>query len=208
MPDLTNAVDFLLQSISRTITSSTVQWLNVDDALRIICTRLGFGECNTKNMGPLHSNFIDFIGRVFTYFPPGAQHLRSLLKAMASYALTACELGDPPVISPAHFNETVIDALLPGNMELTNMYKGMYSAIKNYIGSKFSDEVLRNALNYAVGALFTGSITSDMHELIMDYIQASGSHVLTSKPNIQAPLVTEDWIADSISQLMLTSLMA
>ncbi len=134
--DVVAAVEYFEKQMARISEATGSQWLDIDDAFRIICTRLGFGYCDSNNTKPFIPSFKEFVSRVLSGDDfPNAQHLRSLIKAMARMALNACS-KNAPVISPAHFTEDVIDDLLPGDPKLIQHYKTSYERIIDSISKR------------------------------------------------------------------------
>jgi hypothetical protein len=186
---LVDKVKFFEDQISRVISQVETKWLNIDDAMNVICTRLGLNEYDCNNA--FHDNFRDFVGRVIkadTDFPD-AQHLRGLIKASAIFALNACDLGDSK-ISPVHFNEGVIDALVLSPL-LATMYKSNYNYIIGYIEKSVSNDVEKSILRYMVNDVFAGSIVGDVRKLIFA-LRGSKEIVLS----------TEGWIRKSIEPIL------
>jgi len=186
---LVDKVKFFEDQISRVISQVETKWLNIDDAMNVICTRLGLNEYDCNNA--FHGNFRDFVGRVIkadTDFPD-AQHLRGLIKASAVFALNACNLGDSR-ITPAHFDEHVIDALILGTA-LATMYKSNYDFIINYAKKLASNDVEESVLKYMVNAIFTGSIVGDVHKLLFA-LRGSKEVVLSA----------ESWVRRSIEPIL------
>jgi hypothetical protein len=191
---LVDKVEFFEKRINRIVSQPETKWLNIDDAMSVICTRLGLNahECSEV----FHENFRDFVGRVIkadTDFP-NAQHLRGLIKASAEFALNACNLGDSR-ITPAHFNERVIDALMPNTplatTSLATMYKSNYDVIINYVKKLASNNVEESILKYMVNAIFAGSIVGDARKLIFA-LRGSKEVVLS----------TESWVRRSIEPIL------
>jgi len=186
---LVDKVEFFEKQVSRIVSQAETKWLNIDDAMSVICTRLGLNthECSEV----FHENFRDFVGRVIkadTDFP-NAQHLRGLIKASAIFVLNACDLGDSR-ITPAHFDEPVIYALIP-SPALASTYKSNYNAIINYIKRLASNEVEELILRYMVNAIFAGSIVGDARKLIFA-LRGSKEVVLS----------TESWVRRSIEPIL------
>jgi len=186
---LVDKVKFFEDQISRVISQVETKWLNIDDAMNVICTRLGLNEYDCNNA--FHDNFRDFVGRVIkadTDFPD-AQHLRGLIKASAVFALNACNLGDSR-ITPAHFDEHVIDALVLSEA-LATMYKSNYDFIIDYAKKLASNDVEESILKYMVNAIFTGSIVGDVHKLLFA-LRGSKEVVLSA----------ESWVRRSIEPIL------
>jgi len=186
---LVDKVEFFEKQISRIVSQAETKWLNIDDAMSVICTRLGLNthECNEV----FHENFRDFVGRVIkadTDFPD-AQHLRGLIKASAAFALNACSLDDPR-ITPAHFNGHVIDALVMSTA-LATMYRSNYDFIIDFVKRLASNEVEELILRYMVNAVFAGSIVGNVQKLIFA-LRGSKEVVLS----------TESWVRRSIEPIL------
>jgi hypothetical protein len=186
---LVDDVKFFEDQISRIVSQAETKWLNIDDAMSVICTRLGLNthECNEV----FHENFRDFVGRVIkadTDFPD-AQHLRGLIKASAAFALNACSLNDSR-ITPAHFDGRVIDALVMSTA-LATMYRSNYDFIIDYVKRLASNEVEELILRYMVNAVFAGSMVGNVQKLIFA-LRGSKEVVLS----------TESWVRRSIEPIL------
>jgi|GEM_PF-1862234 len=186
---LVDKVEFFEKQISRIVSQAETKWLNINDAMSVICTRLGLNthECNEV----FHENFRDFVGRVIkadTDFPD-AQHLRGLIKASAAFALNACSLDDSR-ITPAHFDGRVIDALVMSTA-LATMYRSNYDFIIDFVKRLASNEVEELILRYMVNAVFAGSIVGNVQKLIFA-LRGSKEVVLS----------TESWVRRSIEPIL------
>jgi hypothetical protein len=186
---LVDNVKFFEDQIGRIVSQAETKWLNIDDAMSVICTRLGLNthECNEV----FHENFRDFVGRVIkadTDFPD-AQHLRGLIKASAAFALNACSLDDSR-ITPAHFDGRVIDALVMSTA-LATMYRSNYDFIMDYVKRLASNEVEELILRYMVNAVFAGSMVGNVQKLIFA-LRGSKEVVLS----------TESWVRRSIEPIL------
>jgi hypothetical protein len=146
--------------MQRIESTAQTRWLSLDETKRVLEKRLGLRKGEFEKV--FHKSFDKFIERVVKADSdvPQAHHLRSLIKAMAIYALEAYRLSDG-IVSPAHFTEDVIDVLLPGS-ELANGYKSIYGAITGSLeSSAHREEVL-----LAVNSIFSLTITGAPEKLV------------------------------------------
>lgn len=158
---LYDSVTSFLQQLSRIISHSETTWLDVEESMRIIYSRLGLSY-NPQDTYPFSPHFREFVERVVKADSdiPQAQHLRSLIKAMALFAKAAYDEG-APWVTPAHITEEVIGALFPPTDELGIYYK---SALGQSLD--FAREKSNKALEYAIRAVFAFSIVGDIEKII------------------------------------------
>ena len=160
--ELIIAADNLLRQIGRLAPVQETQWLSVNEAKQIILKKLG------AKSDIFHKSFDKFIARVISAESdiPHAQHLRSLIKAMAIYTKNAINWGHP-IVSPASFSEEVISALFPTGSEIANFYKSIYSITIQEINSmdRASSEE-KEIAKLIVNIVFTASITERDEQLI------------------------------------------
>jgi hypothetical protein len=153
------SIEGFIDQMQRIESTAQTRWLSLDETKRVLEKRLGLKEGEFEKV--FHRSFDKFIERVVKADSdvPDAQHLRSLIKAMAIYALEAYNFSDS-IVSPARFTEDVIDVLLPGN-DLANEYKSIYGAIVGSLeGSAHHEELL------AVNSIFSLTITGAPEKLV------------------------------------------
>ena len=158
-------VDSLVEQLQRIRVLSQTEWLGIGEAKAIIASRLNIGE-GAAAFDQVFFGFDGLLKRVLREDTdiPQAHHLRSLIKAMAIYALNALEANDP-VATPAHFSEDVAGALFLGS-GLEAKYRSLYSEITAEARSD-------RDLVYAVNAVFTASMTGDERkqlEMVRQYM--------------------------------------
>jgi len=154
------SIEGFIDQMQRIESTAQTRWLSLDETKRVLEKRLGLRKGEFEKV--FHKSFDKFIERVVKADSdvPQAHHLRSLIKAMAIYALEAYRLSDG-IVSPAHFTEDVIDVLLPGS-ELANGYKSIYGAITGSLeSSAHREEVL-----LAVNSIFSLTITGAPEKLV------------------------------------------
>ena len=154
------SIEGFIDQMQRIESTAQTRWLSLDEAKRILEKRLGLNRGEFEKA--FHKSFDKFIERVVKADTdvPQAHHLRSLIKAMAIYALGAYRAGDS-IVTPARFTEDVIDVLLPGS-DLAIGYKSIYDAITNFLkGSVRREEVL-----LAVNSIFSLTITGAPEKLV------------------------------------------
>jgi hypothetical protein len=169
-------VDSLVEQLQRVRVLSQTVWLGIGEAKAIIASRLNIGE-GAAAFDQVLYGFDGLLKRVLREDTdiPQAHHLRSLIKAMAIYALNALEANDP-VATPAHFSEDVAGALFLGS-GLEAKYRSLYSEIT-------AEAKGDRDLVYAVRAVFTASMTGDERkqlEMVRRYMlggRAKGREVL------------------------------
>jgi len=154
------SIEGFIDQMQRIESTAQTRWLSLDESKRVLEKRLGLRKGEFEKV--FHKSFDKFIERVVKADSdvPQAHHLRSLIKAMAIYALEAYRLSDS-IVSPARFTEDVIDVLLPGS-ELANGYKSIYGAITDSLeSSAHHEEVL-----LAVNSIFSLTITGAPEKLV------------------------------------------
>jgi hypothetical protein len=167
--ELVHQVESFLEQLSRILTHSNTQWLNTEEALKIIYARLD-RDYDPKNPYPFTFHFKEFVERIMKADSdiPQAQHLRSLIKAMAIFAKTAYE-ENSPWVTPAHFNEDIISVLFPTADQLALQYRSAFDQAIMYARGKNN-----KALEYSIRAIFTSSIVGDARKLLEAIIAAKG----------------------------------
>jgi len=154
------SIEGFIDQMQRIESTAQTRWLSLDETKRVLEKRLGLKEGEFEKV--FHKSFDEFIERVVNADSdvPQAHHLRSLIKAMAIYALEAYGPSDK-IVSPARFTEDVIDVLLPTS-ELANGYKSIYDAIADSL--KSSDH--REEVLLAVNSIFSLTITGAPEKLV------------------------------------------
>jgi hypothetical protein len=189
--ELVYQVEPFLEQLSRILTHSNTQWLNAEEALKIIYTRLDLEDYNPQNPYPFTFHFKEFVERIMKADSdiPQAQHLRSLIKAMAIFAKAAYE-ENSSWVTPAHFNEDVLSALFPTTEQLAIQYKSGLDQSTSYAREKNN-----KALEYSIRAIFASSIVGDVRKLLEAIIAArSGS-------DARVPSANEKYIEDILKKL-------
>jgi len=156
-------------------------WLSVEEAKEIVLKKLG-----ALRKDVLHPLFDRLIARVIKAESdiPQAQHLRSLIKAIAAYAKRSMELGFS-VISPAAFSETVIDALFPEGGGVAERYRSVYRLVLNEIKAAPVGKDVKDATELAVNAILTMSITGRPDQIVeMIKAQRFGRYNLEQLPAV------------------------
>jgi hypothetical protein len=148
-------IEGFIDQMQRIESTTQTRWLSLDEAKRILEKRLGLKKGDFEKV--FHKSFDKFIERVVKADTdvPQAHHLRSLIKAMAIYALEAYRVSDN-IVSPARFTEDVIDMMLPGS-ELAIGYKSIYSAIADLLKSSIHREEILLAINSIFSLTITGA---------------------------------------------------
>jgi len=159
-PVFRTSIEGFTDQMQRIESTAQTRWLSLDETKRVLEKRLGLREGELEKV--FHKSFDKFIERVVKADSdvPQAHHLRSLIKAMAIYALEAYRLSDN-IVSPARFTEDVIDVLLPGS-ELANGYKSIYDAIAGSLKSSTH----RGEVLLAVNSIFSLTITGAPEKLV------------------------------------------
>ncbi len=148
-------IEGFIDQMQRIESTTQTRWLSLDEAKRILEKRLGLKKGEFEKV--FHKSFDKFIERVVKADTdvPQAHHLRSLIKAMAIYALEAYRASDN-IVSPARFTEDVIDTMLPGS-ELAIGYRSIYSAIADLLKSSIHREEILLAINSIFSLTITGA---------------------------------------------------
>ncbi len=169
-------IDQFERDLQRVKLTAGARWVSVEEAMQIAAKRLGLSP---RDFSRGLYDLAEKVLREDTLFPQ-AHHLRGLIKAMASYALAACEAGHGK-ITAAHLTEAAISALLGVD---AGRYKSLYEVIKR----KADGDLL-----YAVNAVFTGSMVGDPERLAA---VVSGDRSAVSS--------TERWLMAELTQIMPT----
>jgi hypothetical protein len=148
-------IEGFIDQMQRIESTAQTRWLSLDEAKRILEKRLNLKSGEFEKA--FHISFDKFIERVVKADTdvPQAHHLRSLIKAMAIYALGAYRASDS-IVTPARFTEDVIDVLLPGS-ELAIGYKSIYDTITNFLKSSARQEEVLLAVNSIFSLTVTGA---------------------------------------------------
>jgi len=173
-------IEGFVDQMQRIESTAQTRWLSLEEAKRILEKRLGLNRGEFEKA--FHKSFDKFIERVVKADTdvPQAHHLRSLIKAMAIYALEAYRASDD-IVTPARFTEDVIDVLLPGN-ELAVSYKSIYGAIADSLKSS----ARREEVLLAVNSIFSLTITGASEKLV-EMVRVAK----TGTPPRDIPLVKE-----------------
>ena len=169
-------VDQFERDLQRVRLTAGARWVSVEEAVQIVAKRLGLSP---RDFSRGLYDLAEKVLREDALFPQ-AHHLRGLIKAMASYALSACEAGHGR-ITAAHLTEAAISALLGTD---ASRYKSLYEVIRR----KAEGDLL-----YAVNAVFTGSMVGDPERL--SAVVAGDRSAASS---------TERWIMEELKQIMPT----
>lgn len=189
-------VDSLINQLERVRVTTKGDWLKVEEAKDIIAKRLQL----KSSFDSVFYGFDEFLTRVLKEDTdiPQAHHLRSLIKAMAIYALNALDMGDP-IVTPAHLSEEIISAMFLGS-QLEAKYRSLYGEI---IGKTNHDI----KLIYGVNAIFTASMTGDTGKLIemLKYhiakVEKGKEHVAKSSA---IPMISAKQLEDILEKLGLS----
>ena len=157
--ELVAVVNGFIDQLQRIEKIITTHWLSLNEAKKILEKRLRLQALFNK---VFHESFNKLIERVIRADSdiPQAHHMRSLIKAMAIYALNALSTGDN-IVSPAHFSEDVIDTLL-GSTKVAESYKSIYSEIM----SRLTNMEHGKWHELAINIIFTHTITGDPMKLV------------------------------------------
>jgi hypothetical protein len=169
-------IDQFERDLQRVRLLAGTRWVSVEEAMQIAAKRLGL---SAKDFSPGLYDLAEKVLREDTPFPQ-AHHLRGLIKAMAAYALAACEAGHGRATA-AHLTEAAISALMGID---ASRYKSIYDVVRR----KAEGGVL-----YAVNAVFTGSMVGDPERLAA---VVSGDRSVASS--------TERWLVEELRQIMPT----
>jgi len=165
--ELVILAESLISQIGRLEPVLETRWLSVKEAREIILRKIG------ARQDVLHPMFDHFIERVIKAESdiPQAQHLRSLIKAIAVYTLNSIRLGFT-IVTPAVFSEEVIDALFPEGGGIADKYKSIYGQLIRSIDEfEVRSPDARNVARLIVNTIFTASITG-RSDLLIDIIRA------------------------------------
>lgn len=156
----------LISQIGRLKPVLETKWLSIEEAKKIILKRLG------AQRDVIHKMFNGFIERIVKAESdiPQAQHLRSLIKAMAIFTLNAINEGHC-IVTPLTFSEKVIDALFPEGGDVAERYKSIYSHINRVVGDFDEEPEVRKIALLVVNAIFTTSMTG-RSDLLIEIIRA------------------------------------
>ncbi len=164
---LKGASDNLLRQLGRLEPVVETRWISVEEAKQIVLRKLG---ARKDILHPLFDRFIERIIKAESDIPQ-AQHLRSLIKAIAVYVKNAIDLGHN-VVSPAHFSEGVLDALFTGGESagIADRYRSVYNQILKEVkdlGSASQDaEDIANIAERIINIIFTMSVSGKPEQLI------------------------------------------
>jgi hypothetical protein len=180
------SIERFIDQMQRIESTTQTRWLSLDEAKGVLEKRLGLREGEFEKV--FHKSFDKFIERVVKADSdvPDAHHLRSLIKAMAIYALEAFDQNDR-IVTPARFTEDVIDVLLPGS-KLANEYKSIYDAIVNSLKSL----ARREEVLLAVNSIFSLTITGAPKKLL-DMLRVAKE---TETPPQDIPVIREVELSD------------
>jgi len=160
--ELVTKVDGFIRQLQRVEKVVTTRWLSLSEVQRILEKRLKLKvSFNRVFYESFNNRFIERIIKADSDIPQ-AHHMRSLIKAMAIYALNALDSGEN-IVSPAHFSEEVIDTLL-GNEKIAMNYKSIYSEIMSRLEN--TELIQRRKFIQAVNTVFTYTITGNPKKLI------------------------------------------
>jgi len=183
-------VDAFMSQLQRLAAVVPTEWLGLDDAKRIIERRLG---CSYTQV--FHESFDRLIARVVKADTdiPQAHHLRSLIKALAIFALNAAREGDP-VVTPARFSGEIIDTLIldPAYKDLANIYRSHYEEAVEAARKLGKKEVM-----LAANAVFASTITGSEEKLIQMVRLAKTSR----GPTRELPFVSAKELEDVLAAL-------
>jgi len=158
----------LLDQLGRLESVLESKWLSVEDAKHIVLNKLGAKQ---DIFHPIFDRFIERVIKAESDIPQ-AQHLRSLIKAMAVYTRNAIELGHR-IVTPASFSEGVLDALFPEGGGIAERYKSAYSKIMSDIESlEGASREIKEVAKLIVNTIFAMSVSGRMDQLL-ETIRAS-----------------------------------
>jgi len=183
-------VDAFVSQLQRLAAVVTTEWLGLEDAKRIIERRL-----NCRYARVFHESFDRLTMRVIKADSdiPQAHHLRSLIKALAIFALNAVNEGDP-VVTPARFSGEIIDTLIldPAYKDLANIYRSHYEEAVEAARKLEKREVM-----LAANAVFASTITGSEDKLIQMV-----RHAKTGRgPARELPLISAKELEDVLAAL-------
>mgnify|MGYP001626181853 FL=1 len=174
--ELVAIADGFVEQLERVEALVRTEWLNVEEAKRILEKRLLLkAPFNTV----FHGTFDRLLTRVLRADTdiPQAHHMRSLIKAMAVFALNSLRSNDK-IVTPARFSGEVVKAFLLGHI-LGSKYLALYNEVEK--------EVRAPGGMLAVNTVFTLTITGDEMKLI-DLVRMAKER---TGPTTHAPLATE-----------------
>jgi len=138
------------------------RWLSVEETRQII---LGNLKAKQNVLHPMLDKFIDRIIKAESDIPQ-AQHLRSLIKAIAIYTKNAIDSGHS-IVSPACFSEGVLDALFPEGGGIADRYRSIYGRIMDEIKNlEGVSEEIKDLTKLIVNTVFTTSVSGRPDQLI------------------------------------------
>ena len=183
--ELVAKVNGFIEQLQRVEKVITTRWLSLNEAQKILKKRL---RLKTSFNNVFHESFNRLIERIIKADSdiPQAHHMRSLIKAMAIYALNALDSGDD-IVSPAHFSEAVIDTLL-GGADIARSYKSIYSEIM----SRLVNVEHKRWFELAINTIFTYTITGSPEKLI-EMVRAAKTR---ETPAEYIPLIKEAELRD------------
>jgi len=160
--ELITAAENLLSQLGRLESILETKWLSVDEAKRIILSKIGAKQ---DIFHPIFDRFIERVIKAESDIPQ-AQHLRSLIKAMAVYTRNAIDLGHS-IVTPASFSEGVLDALFPEGGGIAESYKSAYSKIVSDIKSlEGVAEETKEVAKLIANVVFSMSVSGRMDQLL------------------------------------------
>jgi len=175
-----NLIESFIDQMQRIESTAHTRWLNLDEAKKILEKRLDLQRGNFEKI--FHKSFDKFIERVVKADTdvPQAHHLRSLIKAIAIYALEAYKANDD-IVTPAHFTEDVIDVLLPGD-DLAVGYKSIHGEIVDFLknSTRYRETLL------AINSIFSLTVTGSPEKLV-EMVRVAK----TRTPPQDIPLISE-----------------
>lgn len=177
----------LLSQMGRSEAIPEARWLSVQEARKIILKRLG------ARQDVIHGFFDGFIERIIKAESdiPQAQHLRSLIKAMAIFTLNAINKGHS-IVTPLAFSEKVINTLFPEGGGIADTYKSAYGHARRIIEEyKVDSNIEREIALLAVNAIFTASITGKS-DILIEIIRA----YKTGRYSGSIPAISEHEVED------------
>jgi len=192
--ELSFTAENLLSQLARLEPVLETRWLSVWEAEKIILRRLGASREDILH--PMLGKLVERVVKAESDIPQ-AQHLRSLIKALAIYTRNAIRLGHN-IVSPASFSEEVLDALFPEGGDMVGRYKSIYDMIMRQIGSlEGVTPETRDVAGLAVNAVFTMSVSGKPDQLI-ELIKA---YKLGKVALEQLPAVPENEITELLEDL-------
>jgi len=152
----------LLSQLGRLEPVLETRWLSLEEAKQIVLKRL---DARQDILHPMFDRFIERIIKAESDIPQ-AQHLRSLIKAIAVYTKNALDLGHN-IVAPAHFSEGVLDALFPEGGGIADKYRSIYAHVMKEIESLENVSVeVKEITKLIVNTIFTMSVSGRPDQLI------------------------------------------